>query len=46
MTADDPRADGRRAPVDWALDAAELDDLAPVPTEVLSELVVRYGACL
>jgi WhiB family redox-sensing transcriptional regulator len=46
MTADNRRADGRQAPADWELDAAELDDLAPVPTEVLSELVVRYGACL
>ncbi len=46
MTADDYRADDRRDTADWEQDAAELDDLAPVPTEVLSELVVRYGACL
>jgi WhiB family redox-sensing transcriptional regulator len=46
MTADDYRADDSRDTPAWEQDAAELDDLAPVPTEVLSELVVRYGACL
>jgi WhiB family transcriptional regulator, redox-sensing transcriptional regulator len=38
-------ADSSHGP-EWEQDAAELDDLAPVPTEVLSEFVVRYGACL
>jgi WhiB family redox-sensing transcriptional regulator len=30
----------------WERDAAELDDLASVPSDVLAELVARYGLCL
>ena len=46
MNADDYRADDSRDTADGSSARPKLDDLAPVPTDVLSELVVRYGACL